>query len=124
MTITVTKIAGPWVEPGKGVGIEISILCDTVHATGGENVDLTSYLSYLYGASPQGHNAIADATRRFELVGPGYDTALTSTNVKLVVHHSSGADAVDNPADGEDLSTVGEIKFSCWGKAAIQTSWA
>jgi hypothetical protein len=124
MAATVTKISGPIVQPGKGVVYGFSIAFDTSFATGGEPIDLTSYLGYLYGGEVQGMDAIADATRRFDVVGPGRATALTSTNVVITAHHSSGSDAVDNPSDGEDLSGVGALIIEVWGKGAIPSSWA
>ena len=124
MAATITKISGPTIQPGKGVVYGFSVLLDTSYATGGEPIDLTSYLGYLYGGTVQGCDAIADATRRFDVVGPGRAVALTSTNVVITAHHSSGADAVDNPSDAEDLSSVGALIIEVWGKGAIPSSWA
>ena len=124
MAATATKISGPVVVPGKGVEYSFSILLDTAYATGGEPIDLTDYFGYLYGGTVDGMDAIADATRRFDVVGPGRAVAVSSTNVLIVAHHSAGADAVDNPADAEDLSGVGALIITCWGKPAAVSSWA
>lgn len=124
MAATLTKISGPTVEPGKGVKYGFSVALDTAYATGGEPIDLTDYLSYLYGGTVQGCDAIADATMRYDIVGPGRAVALTSTNALITCHHSAGADSADNPADGEDLSGVGALIIEVWGKDATVTSWA
>lgn len=124
MSATVTKIAGPTKIKGRGTQYSFSILLDTAYATGGEPIDLTSYLSYLYGASVDGVDAIADATFKFDVVGPGRAVAVTSTNVLITAHHSAGADAAMNPADGENLASVGALIITAWGKDALVTSWA
>jgi len=124
MAATITKIAGPTVVPGKGIEYSFSVLLDTAFATGGEPINLTSYLKYFYGGTADGVDAIADATWTYQLVGAGRTTAVTSTNVVIVAHHGSGADAVNNPADAEDLSGVGALIITVWGKGAITSSWA
>jgi hypothetical protein len=124
MAATVTLLRAPYVIPGRGVGIKISVLLDSSHAVGGEVVDLTAYLNRLESADYGGVDAIADATMVYAMVGPGATTALTSTNVVITAHHSSGADAAMNPADTEDLSSVGALIFTIEGKAAIVSSWA
>lgn len=124
MTVTITKVNGPFYQQGRGTGYELSLLLDTVFATGGENVDLTPYLSTLTSGDAVGVDAIADATWRFDVVGPGTTTTLTATNVKLVAHHGSGSDGVDNPADAEDTSGVAALVLLVWGKKALVTSWA
>lgn len=124
MGVTITKIGGPTKTAAKGTEYSFSVLMDTAYATGGEPIDLTSYLSYFYGGTVDGMDAIADATFRFDVVGPGRAVAVTSTNVLITAHHSAGADSADNPADAEDLSGVGALIISVWGKDAVPTSWA
>jgi hypothetical protein len=124
MAATLTKIAGPTVVPGKGIEYSFSVALDTVFATGGEPIDLTSYLGYLYGGTIDGVDAIADAVWTYQVVGPGRAVATTSTNVVITAHHGAGADAVNNPADGEDLSGVGALIITVWGKGAITSSWS
>lgn len=124
MSATATKISGPVVVPGKGVVYGFSILMDTAYATGGEPIDLTDYLGYLYGGTVQGMDAIADATFRYDVVGLGRAVAVTSSNVLITCHHSAGADTTDNPADAEDLSGVGALIIEVWGKPAEISSWA
>ena len=124
MSATITKIGGPRKIAGKGTEYDLSVLLDTSYATGGEPIDLTTYLSYFWGATINGVDAIADATFRFDVVGPGRAAAVTSTNVLVTCHHSAGADSADNPADAEDLSGVGALIITVWGKDAIPASWA
>jgi len=125
MTVTMTLIAGPTVVPGKGVEYTWSCLLDTAFATGGEPLaDAYNKLSYVYGGRVEGADAIADMTWRFDVVGPGRAVAASASNILLVSHHSAGADAVDNPSDGEDTSSVGALIVTLWGKDAIQSSWA
>lgn len=125
MTVTMTLIAGPTVIPGKGVEYSWSCLLDTVFATGGEPLaDVYNKLKYVYGGKVEGADAIADLTRRFDVVGPGRAVAASASNVLLTSHHSGGADDVDNPSDGEDTSTVGALIVTVWGKDAITSSWA
>ncbi len=124
MAVTITKVNGPFYQQGRGTGYELSLLLDTVFATGGENVDLTPYLSTLTSGDVASVDAIADATWRFDVVGPGTTTTLTSTNVKLVAHHGVGTDNPDTPADAEDTSSVGALIIVVWGKKALVTSWA
>lgn len=123
MSVTITKVSGPSISP-KGFEFVFSLLLDSSHAAGGEELDLTSYLSTLVGAHIGGVDAIADAVWTYEVAGPGRTTALTSSNVLLTAHHGSGADAVNNPADAEDLSGVGALIITVWGKAAAVSSWA
>lgn len=123
MAATVTKIAGPTPVPGKGVEYSFSILMDSSYAVGGEPIDLTAYLSYMYGCTIDGTDAIADLVRNFEMAGPGRAVALTASNVLVTAHHGSGADAVNNPSDAEDLSGVGALIITAWGKDALVSSW-
>lgn len=125
MTVTMTLIAGPTVIPGKGVEYSWSCLLDTAFATGGEPLaSVYSKLKYVYGGKVEGADAIADLTRRFDVVGPGRAVAASASNILLVSHHSAGADSADNPSDGEDTSAVGALIVTVWGKDAIQSSWA
>lgn len=125
MAAIVTKLAGPFYRQGPGgVGYTISVALDASHAAGGEPIDLTSYLSYFYGASYKGSDAAADEAMMHTINGPGKDVAVSSTNVLVQVHHSSGADAAMNAADAEDLSSHGALIFDIWGKKNIVTSWA
>lgn len=125
MTVTMTLIAGPNVIPGKGVEYTWSCLLDNSFAAGGEPLaDVYNKLSYVYGGRVEGADAIADVTRRFDVVGPGRAVAASASNILLTAHHSAGADAVDEPADAEDLSAVGALIVTVWGKDAIQSSWA
>jgi len=124
MAATLTLVKGPFYQPGRGTGYTFSVLLDSSHAAGGEPIDLTPYLGYLYEANIGGVDAIADATFKFDVVGPGRAVALTTTNVVVTAHHSSGADAAMNPADAEDLSSVGALIFTAWGKKALVSSWS
>lgn len=130
MSATITKIAGPSKVPGKGVEYSFSVLLDTVHASGGEAIDLTSYLGYLYGGTVDGVDAIADTGYRFSVVGPGRATALTSSNVLISAKQSPAHTAATTAATAlteaasVDLSGVGALIITVWGKAAITTSWA
>lgn len=125
MSVTMTLIAGPTVEPGKGVSYTWSCLLDTAFATGGEPLgDVYNKLKYVYGGRVEGMDAIADATRRFDIVGPGRAVAASATNVLLTAHHSAGADSVDNPSDNEDTSAIGALIVTVWGKDQPATSWA
>lgn len=124
MAVTITKVSGPEVESGIGVKYVFSLLLDNSFAAGGEPLDLTSYLSTLTSVSVDGNNAVADAVWTYDCTGPGVGVAISSSNVLLTAHHGSGADAVNNAADAEDLSTVGALIITCIGKAAIVSSWA
>jgi hypothetical protein len=125
MTVTMTLISGPTVIPGKGVEYTWSCLLDDSFAAGGEPLaDVYNKLGYVYGGRVEGADAIADCTWRYDVVGPGRAVAASAANILLVAHHSSGADAVDNPADAENLSTVGALIVTVWGKDAIQSSWS
>jgi len=126
MAGTVTKVSGPTVIPGGGGGVEyeFSIALITSTTANGEPIDLTAYFSYFYGASVEGVDAAADATWTFQIVGPGRAVACASDNVLVTATHGSGADAVNNHADAEDLSTVGALMIRARGKPVITTSWA
>jgi len=124
MSITITKVKGPTIVQADGVKYTLSLALDTSFATGGENVDLTSYLSTLTKAAVCGADAVADVNRRYAVVGPGVTTTLTSTNVKLMCYQSSGTSGVDVNADAVDLTSVGALIIEVTGKQAIPTSWA
>jgi len=126
MSATITKLAGPFRRGGGpgGTGYMISVALDASHAAGGEELDITSYLGYFYGAEYQGSDAAADETLKYTINGPGVTTATTSSNVLLQAVHSKGADAEMEPADTEDLSAHGALIFTIWGTNAIVSSWA
>ncbi len=124
MAITVTKVSGPYYQAGRGTGYTLSVLLDSSFTAGGEVLDIRTYLGYLYEGSAQGTDAIADNTWRFDITGPGRAVATGASNVLITAHHGSGADAVDNPADAEDLSTVGALIIQIWGKKALTSSWS
>jgi hypothetical protein len=124
MSATLTKVSGPFYQQGRGTGYTFSIALDNSHAAGGEPIDITSYLGYLYEAQIGGVDAIADAVMKYDCCGPGRAVAVTDANVLITAHHSSGADAAMNPADAEDLSAVGALIVTCWGLKAAVTSWA
>ena len=71
-----------------------------------------------------GNNAHADNTWTFQFVGPGKTVAVDGSNCLITATHGSGADAVNNQADAEDLSSVGALMFEVTGKEVIPTSWA
>jgi len=130
MAATATKIAGPTVVPGKGVEYSFSVLMDTVYATGGEAIDLTDYFKYVYGGTVDGVDAVADFGYRYGVVGPGRTTEVTSSNVKISAFQSPAHNAATTSATaltdatGADLSGVGALIVTIWGKAKIPTSWA
>lgn len=124
MAATLTLVKGPFVQAGRGTGFQFSILLDSSQAVGGEPIDVTSYLGYVYEASYGGVDAAADATFKLDVSTAGRATATTSTNVLIQAHHSSGADAAMNPADSEDLSSIGAMIITLWGKKALVSSWA
>lgn len=123
MAATATKIAGPSVQSAMGTTVTFSILLDSSYATGGEPIDLTSYFGYIHSATIGSTDAAADQVYKFGVVIPAADVAVSATNVLITAHHSSGADAVMNPADAEDLSTVGELTLTVLGKSYVDTTW-
>lgn len=130
MSVTLTKIAGPTAVPGKGVEYSFSALMDTSYASGGEPIDLTDYLSYFYGGTVDGVDAIADSVYLYSLVGPGRAVAVTSSNVLISAKqspaHTAATTAALALADAAsvDLSGVGALIITVWGKDALVTSWA
>jgi hypothetical protein len=132
MAATLTKIGGPFIRPGDpyGVGYKFSVLLDTSFASGGEPIDLTSYLGYLAEGTVGGVDAVADAAYLYHIVGPGRAVALTSTNVLIEVLQSPSKTGATEAAEAfaeataVDLHTVGALVITVWGKAAIQTSWS
>jgi len=130
MAATVTKIAGPSVIPGKGIEYSFSVLLDTLHSGSGEAIDLTDYFSYLYGGEVGGVDAIADSGYVFSVIGPGRAVAVTSSNVLISAKQSPAHTAATTAATAlteaasVDLSGVGALIITCWGKGAIQSSWA
>jgi hypothetical protein len=120
MATTWTKLKGPVIVPGKGAEITFSVALDSAFATGGEVfAAVTSYFSHVGGGVVEGCDAAADATWRYGVVCAGIATAATTSNVLLVAHHGAGSDTVDNPADAEDLHTVGALIVTLWGRPVV-----
>lgn len=123
MAVTVTKLSGPTVKDG-GVGVEynFSLLLDSAHASGGEEIDLTSYFSYIHTAVIGSTDAAADQVYKFGVVIPSAGTAVASDNVLITAHYSNADEGAMVEVTG-DLSTVGELTLSVTGKAAVSTDW-
>jgi len=123
MAAVVTKVAGPNVKSGIGSEIIFSVALDSSYATGGEPIDLTDWFGYIHAATVGGSSVYADQGYKFSVQIPAAGTEITSSNVLITAHHSSGADAVMNPADAEDLSTVVELALTVVGKEVVSTTW-
>ena len=127
MAVTITKVTGPTYLQGDGVKFTFNIALDSSFASGGEPLNLTSYLGYLTYAFPANVEAIADAVYLPMIVGPGPTVALSSTNVLLQMLRTAAIPAASQSAQpfaeatSVDLHTIGELKIVCIGKEAIPT---
>ena len=125
MAATVTKLSGPVAIPGgTGVRYDFSILMDNSYPTGGEEIDLTDYFTYINSATVNSVDAAADAQYKFDVVIPSNGTAVAADNVLVTAYWSGTAGAVlDQVDNATDLSAVGELTITVVGKGAIDTTW-
>jgi hypothetical protein len=111
MAITATQIVGPEsICPGLKVAV-YSLALDSSWLAAGEAIDLTTDFDYIYAASVQMADAIADLAYKFDLVCD-YAAAITSSNVKLAAYVTSTDTAVANAVD---LSAVGKLTLIVFG---------
>jgi len=123
MAATATKLRGPDVAGGCFEAI-YEVQLDTSHAANGEAIDLTDDFSYIYSASCEAVEAVADAGYQFTVKIPGNGVAVASDNVLILAHQSNNTAQAFDEADTVDLSGVGELRLVVKGKKAIPTSWA
>ena len=125
MAVVATKIAGVSCIGKDYFMATYKVLMDSSFLATGEVVDLTDDFSEIYDGSVGAVDAIADAAYIYRLVVPSHGTAIASTTVKLSAHYSPSKTGATEAAeafavaDGVDLSTVGELRFTVWGKANI-----
>lgn len=121
-TATATKTHGLAAVQGLGHEGIFELVLDTTDANGELSCDLTSYFSYVFAVSVEAQ----DATDGYyiQIEKPAYNTALTSTNLKIGIYEA-GADAA--PLDAlasTDVSGITGLTIRVIGKKAAVTSWA
>ena len=120
--ITPTKTAGLTAVPGLGFEAEYTCLFDSTDAQGKTTIDLTDDFSELHSVKIGG--SLAGTGYVCEVEKPAIGTALTATNLKLLVLEA-GADAAPlDPLASTDVSAViTGLTISVVGKKAIVASW-
>jgi hypothetical protein len=112
MAITVTTVVKPAIACA-GIKMAIySLALDNSWLAAGEAIDLTADFDYIYAASVQQADAIADLAYKFDVVCD-YAAAVTSSNVLVSAYVTSTDTAV---ADTVDLSAVGKLTLVVFGK--------
>jgi len=120
---TATKRQGLSRTAGLGFEAIYEIVFDATDAAGETTVDLTADFKYVYGVEILG----SDATLGYvvEVEKPAYDTALTSTNLKLGVYEAGADAAALDAVASTDLSTVIlGLTIRVIGAKADVSSWA
>jgi len=83
----------------------------------GQAWDLTDHFTKIYGFTVLSGDAYTDWETTIECTGPGYDTAISSSNVLITCHWGGGAGAaLDATADTTDLSGVANACVIVWGQ--------
>ena len=116
-TATPTKIHASDAAGGLYTGI-FTLALDTTDANGELTCDLTSYFKYIYGAVDIG--ATGTTGYVFQVEKPAYNTAITSTNVKIGVYEAGADAAALDAVASTDVSAYSPgLTIMVWGRQAI-----
>lgn len=120
---TATKTHGLSAVEGLGhMGI-FELVLDTTDTDGTMTVDLTSHFKYVYSVKISGQDASLGYF--IDVQKPAYDTALTSTNLKLGFYEAGADAAVLDFVASTDFGTIMDgLTIEVVGAKADVSSWA
>jgi len=117
MAVTLTRVSGPHLIAPRLKLCIYAVALDAAHAAGGEVIDVSGEFDYIYYAACGANDTAADNYQKYDIIHPGYGTAVTAANVKITACWS------DNNASGEpfkaitgDLSAVGDLQILIIGR--------